>query len=414
MNKKYSKEEISWILYDVANSAFIMILTATIPIYFRRLAESAGVLEHATSLWGTITSISVLILALLSPVIGALADYRGFKKRIFGFFLVIGIAGAIAFTFVEDWRLFLLFCLIARLGYSACNMLYDAMLTDVSRDERMDMVSSVGYAMGYIGSCIPFATGIIIIMTLPFGISTPVAMKVSFIITILWWIIFSLPLFFNVRQTNGIDVRPDYVKHSFKRLEKTFKEIRKNKELLFYLIGYFLFIDGVYTIISMATSYGSEVGIDASSLVLALLLTQIIAFPCAILSGVLAEKWGTAKLISSFIIMYIFICLWGFKLTKAWEFWVLAILVGLCQGGIQALSRSYFGKMIPKDEASEYFGLFDIFGRFADFFGPLMVAGSSFLIGSSRYGILSLIFLFLAGLYFFRLSIKNREKTIRR
>jgi len=408
--KKFSKEEISWILYDVANSAFIMILTATIPIYFRSLAEDAGVLEHATSLWGTVTSVSVLILALLSPLIGALADYKGFKKRIFGFFLVIGLLGAVAFTFVDDWRFFLLFCLIARLGYSACNMLYDAMLTDVSMDERMDMVSSVGYAMGYIGSCIPFATGIIIIMTLPFGMDTVTAMKVSFIITIVWWIVFSLPLFLNVKQVNGIDPRPDYVKHSFSRLANTFKVIKKDKELLYYIIGYFLFIDGVYTIISMATSYGSEVGIDASSLVLALLLTQIIAFPCAILAGVFADKFGTEKLITFFIIMYVFICFWGFNLSEAWEFWVLAILVGLCQGGIQALSRSYFGKMIPKDEASEYFGLFDIFGRFADFLGPLFVAGSSFLIGSSRYGILSLIVLFIAGLYFFRLSIINGRK----
>lgn len=401
-----NRTEMSWVLYDVANSAFIMILTATIPIYFRMLAEREGVLEYATSLWATATSISVLILAVLSPIIGAFADYKGFRKKIFAFFLAMGIASAVCFTFSSGWMSFLLFFLISRLGYNACNMLYDAMLTDVADNERMDYLSSMGYAMGYIGSCIPFIAGIAIIFSKPFGLSDENAMKVSFLITILWWLLLSVPLFKNVKQIHYVEKTPNLIGHTFARLKKTFGKIKKDKRLFYYILAYFLFIDGVYTIISMATTYGSEVGIDSVSLVLALLLTQFVAFPCALLSAALAKRFGTVPMIKIFIVMYSVICLWGFRLSQAWEFWVLAVMVGICQGGIQALSRSHFGKLIPKEESSEYFGLFDIFGKFADFLGPLIVAGCSLFLHSSRVGILSLIILFAFGFILLQRSEK--------
>lgn len=401
-----NRTEMSWVLYDVANSAFIMILTATIPIYFRMLAEREGVLEYATSLWATATSVSVLILAVLSPIIGAFADYKGFRKKIFAFFLAMGIASAICFTFSSGWMSFLLFFLIARLGYNACNMLYDAMLTDVADNERMDYLSSMGYAMGYIGSCIPFIAGIAIIFSKPFGLSDENAMKVSFLITILWWLLLSVPLFKNVKQIHYVEKTPNLIGHTFARLKETFGKIKKDKKLFYYILAYFLFIDGVYTIISMATTYGSEVGIDSVSLVLALLLTQFVAFPCALLSAALAKRFGTVPMIKVFIVMYSVICLWGFRLSQAWEFWVLAVMVGICQGGIQALSRSHFGKLIPKEESSEYFGLFDIFGKFADFLGPLIVAGCSLFLHSSRVGILSLIILFAFGFILLQRSEK--------
>ena len=405
--QKMTKEEKSWILYDVANSAFIMTLTATIPIYFRALATEAGIsATHATSIWGTCTSIAILILALLSPILGALADYQNMKKRIFMIFLAIGIGGGIAFTIAPNWITFLLFFIVSRIGYTACNVFYDAMLVDVTTDERMDQISSFGYAFGYIGSCIPFIAGIILILVKPFGLTTLLATQISFVITIVWWFLLGIPLLKIVKQTHYLRPKKNIVIHSFRRLYVTFMKLKKNKRLLYYILGYFFYIDGVYTIISMATSYGGEVGIDSTQMILALLLTQIVAFPCAIWSGKLAERFGSIRIIKIFILIYCGICFYGYLLDSALDFWILAVLVGMCQGGIQALSRSYFGKLIPKKESSEYFGFFDIFGKFADFFGPLIISLCALIFHSSSYGVLALIFLFLIGFILIRKSEK--------
>ena len=405
--QKMTKEEKSWILYDVANSAFIMTLTATIPIYFRALATEADIsATHATSIWGTCTSIAILILALLSPILGALADYQNMKRRIFVIFLAIGIGGGIAFTIAPNWITFLGFFIVSRIGYTACNVFYDAMLVDVTTDERMDQISSFGYAFGYIGSCIPFIAGIILILVKPFGLTTLLATQISFVITIVWWFLLTIPLLKNVKQTHYLRPKKNIVKHSFRRLYVTFMKLKKNKRLLYYILGYFFYIDGVYTIISMATSYGGEVGIDSTQMILALLLTQIVAFPCAIWSGKLAERFGSIRIIKIFILIYCGICFYGYLLDSALDFWILAVLVGMCQGGIQALSRSYFGKLIPKKESSEYFGFFDIFGKFADFFGPLIISLCALIFHSSSYGVLALIVLFLIGFILIRKSEK--------
>lgn len=410
--KNFTKAEKSWILYDVANSAFIMILTATIPIYFRELTTQAGIAPaHATSIWGTCTSVAILILAVLSPVLGALADYQNMKKRIFCFFLGLGIAGGIAFTFAPNWISFLAFFILSRIGYTACNVFYDAMLVDVTTDERMDRISSCGYAFGYIGSCIPFVIGILLIFKPPFGLSVMTATRISFLITIIWWFVLTLPLLWNVKQTHYLRPKKNIVRHSFRRLWVTCRKLCRNREILFFTLGYFFYIDGVYTIISMATSYGGEVGIDSTQMILALLLTQIVAFPCAIYSASLAKRFGTLRVIRAYIICYCFICLFGYGLDTALEFWILAIAVGICQGGIQALSRSYFGKLVPKKEASEYFGFFDIFGKFADFFGPLIISVCAFFLHSSSYGVLALIILFIAGYILICLSEKINRKA---
>ena len=384
-----------------------MTLTATIPIYFRALATEADIsATHATSIWGTCTSIAILILALLSPILGALADYQNMKKRIFVIFLAIGIGGGIAFTIAPNWITFLLFFIVSRIGYTACNVFYDAMLVDVTTDERMDQISSFGYAFGYIGSCIPFIAGIILILVKPFGLTTLLATQISFVITIVWWFLLTIPLLKNVKQTHYLRPKKNIVKHSFRRLYVTFMKLKKNKRLLYYILGYFFYIDGVYTIISMATSYGGEVGIDSTQMILALLLTQIVAFPCAIWSGKLAERFGSIRIIKIFILISCGICFYGYLLDSALDFWILAVLVGMCQGGIQALSRSYFGKLIPKKESSEYFGFFDIFGKFADFFGPLIISLCALIFHSSSYGVLALIFLFLIGFILIRKSEK--------
>ena len=404
-----TKAEKSWILYDVANSAFIMIVTATIPIYFRSLAEGAGVSSTAaSSLWGSATSISILILAVLSPILGAIADYENMKKKIFTVFFVLAIGGGLLFTFAPGWISFLVFFILARIGYAACNIFYDAMLVDVTTDERMDKISTFGYAFGYVGSCIPFVAGLLLILNCgSIGISMTAATRISFIITMVWWVIMAVPLYKNVRQRYSIPRQEHVISHTFRRLGNTFKKLSKDKKMLFFIIGYFCYIDGVHTIISMATTYGGEVGIDSNSMVLALLLTQFVAFPCSILSGTLAKKFGSMRMIKIFILMYMGICVFGYGLDTETEFWILAVAVGICQGGIQALSRSYYGKLIPKDESSEYFGFFDVFGKFADFFGPLIIAACAYFLNDSKYGVLSLIVLFAAGFLLITLSEKQ-------
>lgn len=393
----FSKQEKSWILYDVANSAFTMLISTTIPIFFRSLAEQDISAASATGIWGLSTSLAVLILAVMSPFLGALADYRGMKKKMFSVFLVVGVAGLLLLSFSGNWVGYLMLVILSRIGYSACNIFYDSMLVDVTSDDRMDRVSSYGYALGYIGSCIPFAIGIVLILLRPFGLSTQTATQISFVITALWWVGLTIPLLKNVRQIHYLEQRENQVRHAFSRVGTTMKKIRKDPTMLSFIIAYFCYIDGVYTIISMATTYGGEVGISDSSMILALLLTQFVAFPCAILAGRLAEKIGTLKVIRVSILVYCGICLFGYQLDQSWEFWVLAVVVGMAQGGIQSLSRSYFGRIIPKKESNEYFGFFDIFGKFADFFGPLILSFCAFAFGSSSYGILGLLVLFVTG-----------------
>ena len=392
---RLTRTEISWILYDVANSAFIMLVATTIPIFFATLVEEAGMeTTTASGLWGLVTAAAVLILAVLSPILGAVADYQGMKMKLFVGFWAMGLLGAVGLAFTTHWLWFMVIFVAARLGYSACNVFYDSMLTDVTTDDRMDMVSSHGYAWGYIGSCVPFIIGIVVLFVT--GMSAT-GFQISFLITAAWWLLMSIPLLKNVHQAHYLPGRPESAGKIFRQVGATFLKIRKNKRLLCYILGYFCYIDGVYTIISMATAYGNELGIDTVQMILALLLTQFVAFPCAILSGILAKKHGPLKLIKVFILAYIAICLFGYQLDKVWEFWVLAVAVGTCQGGIQALSRSYYGKLIPKEESNEYFGFFDIFGKFADFIGPLIISFCALVLGSSTYGILALVVLFVAG-----------------
>ena len=410
MKSKLTRQELSWILYDVANSAFTMLVSTTIPILFRSLAEANGVdSAHATGMWGLVTSAAMLILAVLAPILGAFADYKNMRKRLFVVSLIVGIIGLLGLCVTQNWLAYMLLFVVARLGYSACNVFYDSMLTDVTTDERMDRISSHGYAWGYIGSCIPFVAGILLIFTLPFGLDTLKATQLSFFITGIWWVLLSIPLLKNVKQLHYLEKRENIVSHAFKRIGETLRKIKQNKRLLYFIIAYFCYIDGVYTIISMATTYGGEVGIGQTDMILALLLTQFVAFPCAILSGVLAGKVGSLKLIKFYIVVYAFACILGYRMSQAWEFWLLAVVVGMAQGGIQSLSRAYFGKMIPKEESTEYFGFFDIFGKFADFFGPLIISFCAFAFGSSRSGVLALIILFIIGFVLLNKIPKDSE-----
>lgn len=398
---KFNKSELSWILYDVANSAFILIVTATIPLYFRSLATSAGVeTANITALFSTATTIAVLSLAFMSPVLGAIADYRGMKKKLFTGFLIMGLAGAASLAVVVEWQAFLILFILTRIGYSACNVFYDSMLIDVATDDRLDIMSSNGFAWGYIGSTIPFIIGIALILTTPFGLTTAQATQISFIITVIWWGSFTIPLLKNVKQTYGLPPQKKVVSSAFKRVGVTFRKIVKNKPLFYFIIGYFLYINGVFTIMSQATNFGGEVGIDQTQMIIALLVTQFVAFPFAILAGKLGTKYGPLKLIKVYMVVYTIVTIIGFNLSSAFEFWLLAIIVGMAQGGVQALSRSYFGRIIPKEESNEYFGFFDIFGKFSDGIGPIFLTVAVLLTGSARPGILGLIIFFVLGFYF--------------
>ena len=403
---QFSKQEKSWILYDVANSAFTMLVSTTIPIYFRSLAEQSVSEATASGIWGLATSIAVLILAILSPFLGALADYRGMKKKIFSAFLTVGVVGLLLLSFAGSWIFYLMLFVLTRLCYSACNIFYDSMLVDVTPDERMDRVSSYGYALGYIGSCIPFTIGILLILLRPFGLSTQSATQISFIITAVWWVLLTIPLLRNVRQTHYLERRSNQVSHAFSRVGQTLKKIRCNPSIFYFILAYFCYIDGVYTIIDMATAYGTALGLDTTGLLLALLLTQIVAFPSALIFGRLSSKYPSTALIPVCIAAYAGIAVFAFFLTRQWQFWVLAVIVGMFQGGVQALSRSHFAKIIPPEKSGEYFGLFDICGKGASFLGTMIVSVGSQLTGSANVGVGSLIVLFVVGFVLFRVSCK--------
>lgn len=401
MLKNFSREEKSWIMYDWANSAYSAIISASIlPIFFKTMTRNAGLSPNlADSYWGYATSIATLIIALMAPILGTMGDYRGMKMKLFRFFLVIGVASTGALFFTGQWQGILVIYLITIVGFSGSNLFYDAFITDVTTEERMDHVSTYGFALGYIGgSTIPFILAIaLILFGSKMGISTLLATKLSFLITAVWWALFSIPMLRDVKQVYFVERDPHFVANSFRRLYKTFSNIRQYKHIFLFLIAYFFYIDGVNTIIHMATVYGDSVGIGSTSLILALLVTQIVAFPCAIAFGKLAKRFGSSRMILFGIGIYIVICIIGYNLTTALEFWILAILVATSQGGIQALSRSYFSKMIPKENANEFFGFYEIFGKFAAIMGPALYALFSQITGQSRYGVLSVMVLFLIG-----------------
>jgi MFS transporter, UMF1 family len=401
---KLSKTEKSWILYDWANSAYSMTVTSTIlPIYFKSVTQSAGVEPvTSTAYWGYANSIYTIILVLLSPILGTIADYKGYKKKFFTLFFTIGMTFTALLSLIPTglWILLLVFYIISAIGFSGSNTFYDAFLVDVTTDERMDRISTYGFAWGYIGSTIPFIICIAIIMLSQYKlipIDQTTASKTSFIITALWWGVFTIPLFRNVKQNYGIEIEPNPVINSFKRIIKTFKNIKKHRATFMFLIAYFFYIDGVDTIIKMSTAYGTDLGISSTSLLIILLATQFVAFPFALLYGKLAEKFKAKNMLYVGIIVYTIICIYAYFMKTTLDFWLLAMLVGTSQGGIQALSRSYFSKLIPKENANEFFGFYNIFGKFAAIMGPLLLGIVAQITGKTTNGVFSIIILFIAG-----------------
>lgn len=419
--KKFTKEENSWILYDWANSAYsIIISTAVFPLFFKAAATSAGVSSvDSTAYLGYTIAIATFILAMLGPILGTIADYEGYKKKFFTFFFTLGIIFTASLAFIpgEQWILLLIFYTVSTVGFAGANVFYDAFLTDVTSEDRMDRVSARGYGLGYIGSTIPFIIAIAIIVlaqsrVIPIAVDT--ASGIAFVITAIWWGIFTVPLLKHVKQHYFIKREKNPVAKSFKRLGKTFKEIRKYRALFLFLLAYFFYIDGVGTIITMSTAYGSDLGITSTNLLIILFVTQVVAGPFSILYGRLSEKFTGKKMLYAGIIVYIGVCIYAYFLETTLDFWILAMLVASSQGGIQALSRSYFAKMVPKKNANEFFGFYNIFGKFASIMGPLLVAVTSQVTGQSNSGVFSLVILFVIGIVILAFVPEPKEESVDR
>ena len=372
---KLTALEKSWILYDVGNSAFILLVTTLVPIFFNALAKNAGLNEDLyMSYWGYAGSIATILVAILGPICGTLAD-RKLKKPFFVIAMLVGVACCAMLGAASGWLSFLCLFILARVGYSSSIIFYDSMLPEVTTEERMDKVSSMGFAFGYIGSVIPFILCLILVlMPGTFGLAQSSAMVIAFLITALWWVGCTVPLLRRYRQTAFVTAEKSPLLDTFRQLGRTIRDAKKEKHIFVYLLAFFFFIDGVYTIIDMATAYGTALGLDTTGLLLALLLTQIVAFPCSILFGRLSAKYDTGLLIKVCIIAYTCVVLFAVFMVSQWQFWLLAVMVGMFQGGIQALSRSYLGKIIPPERSGEFYGLMDIFGKGASFMGMTLVS----------------------------------------
>lgn len=411
MKTKFTKLEKAWILYDIGNSAFILLVATVVPIYFNYLAGKGG-LDSVTYLayWGYAASIATLTVALTGPVLGTLSDTKNFKKPLFLAVLLVGAIGCATLGFYTSWGIFLGVYVLSKVGYSLSIVLYDSMICDVTTEERMDEVSSMGFGWGYIGSCIPFAVCLVLVLMYEkIGITFQNAMIFSFLIISGWWILVSLPLLKRYKQKYYVPREKHPVAKSFGRLGHTLLEIRKEKGIFLFLLAYFFYIDGVYTVIDMATAYGQALGFDTQGLLMALLVTQIVAFPCSILFGKLSGKFPVENLIVVCIVAYTGIALFALFMTTQIHFWILAVCVGMFQGGIQAMSRSYFAKIIPAEKSGEYFGIMDICGKGASFIGTALVGFTAQVTGSPNKGVAVLAVVFIVGLIIFRLSLKVRK-----
>lgn len=403
--KRFTKQENSWMFYDWANSAYsIIISTAVFPLFYKAAAAKAGIsAANSTAYLGYTIAIATFILAMLGPILGTIADYKGYKKKFFTFFFFVGVLSTAMLAFIpsEKWLLLLICYTFTAIGFAGANVFYDAFLVDITSEEKMNAVSARGFGLGYIGSTIPFLISIVIIILAQQGalpISAIIASKMAFLITAVWWGLFTISLLKNVQQQYFIEPEKNPVINSFKRLGKTFKNVKQYRSVFLFLIAYFFYIDGIGTIITMSTAYGSDLGISSTNLLVILFVTQVVAAPFAILYGKLSERFTGKKMLYVGIIIYIIICIYAYFLKTTFDFWVLAMLVATSQGGIQSLSRSYFAKLVPKANSNEFFGFYNIFGKFASIMGPLLVGATAQVTGHSNMGVFSLVILFLVGI----------------
>ncbi len=372
-------------MYDWANSAHSVIVVTLLPIFFDSVASYTADSVSSMSTWGYATSIAMAIVALAAPFLGVFGDIRGMRKRLFALFMGVGVVAValLSFTPLMDFTsstaaagrvagLILALYIVSVIGFDASAIYYDAFLTDITTEDRMDRVSTMGYGLGYIGgSTIPLV--IFLVMNLV-GIPMLTCLAVIFAVTAVWWLGFSLPLLKNCRQTSGKPYEKGDVSRSIRGVGATIREIIANKPMLVYILAYFFYIDGVHTVISMATTYGTNLGLDSTGMLLALLLVQVLGLPFCLLYIRLSARFGARTMVGVGVCVYMFICVFAFFMRSLWQFWLLAVLCATSQGGIQALSRSMFGKLLPdKDRSGEFFGFFDIFGKFSSIMGPALV-----------------------------------------
>jgi UMF1 family MFS transporter len=395
---------LSWALYDWANSAFATIIIAGFfPVFFKEYwSDSADVTETTLRL-GAANSLGCIAVAALAPLLGAIADRRGARKRFLMSFCALGVVstGGLYWVAKGNWEAAAGLYVLALIGFMGGNSLYDSLIVSVARKERLDAVSAMGYALGYLGGGLLLA--FCVLLTLKhelFGIAeTTQAVRLSFLLVASWWTIFAIPLFLFVREDSSTEKEriSAIISGAARELISTLQKIKRFRKVLLFLLSYWLYIDAVDTIVSMAVDYGLSLGFSSSDLILALLITQFVGFPAAIAFGKIGERIGAKRGILIGITVYILITLWGYAMKHAWEFFAVAVAIGLVQGGVQSLSRSLYARLIPVDQASEFFGFYNMMGKFAAVIGPIMVGWVAAFSGNPRYGILSLIILFVAG-----------------
>jgi UMF1 family MFS transporter len=396
---------LSWAFYDWANSAFATtVMAAFFPVFLQRYWSTGVDPTVTTSRLGFAAGVAGLVVALLAPVLGAIADRGRRRKRFLVAWSLFGIFSTAALWFVGQGNWIPAVCLFiaGTVGFSAANVFYDAMLLDVAAPNELDRVSAFGYALGYLGGGLLFAVNVL--MTLKphwFGLADAAeAVRVSFLTVAVWWLVFMIPLMLNVRESDAVVRAPSgrgAVRQGIGELLQTVRELRSHRQIVLFLVAYWLYIDGVNTIIKMAVDYGAALGLPTSSLMTALLLTQFVAFPAALAFGWVGDRIGARRGILIGLTVYGLATVYASVLDSLSEFYALAVVIGLVQGGVQSLSRSFFGRLVPAGKGGEFFGFYNMMGKFATVVGPVLVALVALQTGSSRASILALVILFVAG-----------------
>ena len=400
------KKVISWALYDWANSAFATtVMAGFFPLFFKSFWAADLSPAESTAVIGTTNSLAGLLIVLLAPFLGAYSDLGKFKKKFLAFFALLGVlsTGYLYFIPQGDWVIAASLYALAVIGFSGGNIFYDSLIASVSKQDQRNKVSSLGFSLGYLGGGLLFVINVLMYLNPAwFGLSSQSeAILWSFVSVAVWWAVFSLPLFMSVEEKSNAEISKglfETITEAFKAVASTLREIKKHKRVAIFLIAYWLYIDGVDTIVRMAVAYGSDIGLDASSMITALLLTQFVGFPATLVFGIYADKIGFKKILTIGISIYILVTFYAYYMSTALEFYILAGTVGLVQGGVQAISRSFFSTIIPVNKEAQFFGFYNLVGKSAVFLGPVLVSWVALIFGNPRFGILSLLFLLVPGL----------------
>jgi UMF1 family MFS transporter len=410
-SKKLTKSAWSWAFYDWANSAFATtVMAGFFPLFFKSFWATDLSAVESTAVIGTTNSLSGLLLMFLAPILGAYSDLGKLKKKFLAFFALLGVlsTGYLYFIPQGEWITAAFFYTVAVLGFSGGNIFYDSLIVSVSDQEQRNKVSSLGFSLGYLGGGLLFIVNVLMYLNPAwFGLASEVeAVLWSFLSVAVWWAAFSLPTFLNVTEKGSPATSSSFfstISEAFRAVISTIMEIKKHKRVALFLVAYWLYIDGVDTIIRMATAYGSDIGLSTSSMITALILTQFVGFPATLVFGIYADKIGFKRILTVGVSVYILICFYSAYMSTALEFYFLAGTVGLVQGGIQAISRSFFSNLIPKNKEAQYFGFYNLVGKSAVIVGPALVGWVALMLGNPRYGILSLLILFVPGLILLRM-----------